>query len=254
MWLWPMSICRGRKRNPLTRTAIKVGSTPRLQKQVDWSNQLVQYREFDNAWASPRRSRSSRRSSWNAGRAWTPCREIPPRPNTARRLSPTGMNWPAWRSRSAAGPAKMRELAGRTKCMKSDTNWPKRMRFGPCQWEQPGAADRSPLGPKRTDRVVPNPNRVLQPRHGELVRPGPDLGRSPIRIRPGPGSQEFRLAQDAVASHAKDLDQLQTLADQTRDRRGRIAADVEFIAGLKAERELVALRNSLSDPFRSEAR
>ncbi len=57
-----------------------------------------------------------------------------------------------------------------------------------------------------------------------------------------------------MASHAGDLEQLQTLADQTRDRRGRIAADVEYIAGLKAERELVALRNSMSDPFHAEAK
>ena len=45
------------------------------------------------------------------------------------------------------------------------------------------------------------------------------------------------------AAHAKDLELLETLADRTRDRRGRISADVEFVAALKAERELTALRS-----------
>jgi hypothetical protein len=57
-------------------------------------------------------------------------------------------------------------------------------------------------------------------------------------------------SQESIKSHAKDFEQLQQFANQTGDHRGRLAADVEFISALKSEQELVALRNSMTDPFR----
>jgi hypothetical protein len=59
-------------------------------------------------------------------------------------------------------------------------------------------------------------------------------------------------SKESIAAHARDFAQLQTLAERNRNRGGRITADVEYVAGLKAEQDLAALRNSIIDPFRGE--
>jgi len=58
----------------------------------------------------------------------------------------------------------------------------------------------------------------------------------------------------AEAAHARDFEKLETWAAQTRDRRGRIAADLAFISALKSERKIADLRNQLTDPFRMSGR
>ncbi len=59
------------------------------------------------------------------------------------------------------------------------------------------------------------------------------------------------VSKETAQSHARDFAQLENIADQTVDRRGRIAADVQFISALKAQQELAALQNTLTDPTRA---
>lgn len=47
--------------------------------------------------------------------------------------------------------------------------------------------------------------------------------------------------KSAKESHDRDFEQLQSLAQQTRDRRGRLAADIEFIAVLKMQQDLARI-------------
>ena len=54
---------------------------------------------------------------------------------------------------------------------------------------------------------------------------------------------------ESQTAHARDFERLQTYARQTLDRRGRIAADLEFITALSSEQEIADLRKNLSDPF-----
>lgn len=61
-------------------------------------------------------------------------------------------------------------------------------------------------------------------------------------------------AQPSLTTHARDFQRLEQLANQTQNRQGRIAADVEFISALKAEQDLVTLRNSLTNSFPASGR
>ncbi len=56
----------------------------------------------------------------------------------------------------------------------------------------------------------------------------------------------------SLATHALNFELLETRSNQTFDNRGRIAADREFIAALKAETNLRALKKQLSDPFHKD--
>lgn len=60
------------------------------------------------------------------------------------------------------------------------------------------------------------------------------------------------LNAETRESHARDFDALLSLSNRVRDRRGRMAADLEFVSALQQERHLVAFRKKMADPFRGD--
>ncbi len=223
-----------------------------LQKQVDWSQQLVKFREFDkNLGIAPPQSviaaeQLERRASLDA---------LPRNPTTAEyrtaftsyrnQLEDMAEKVNLWSERGAGIGRQDRVHQVRYELAQADAV------LGLINGDKPARRAALQSAQNELTELFQSQREFYNRGTASLF----DLART-WADRQAVFDQARNLKDFAstksTASHAKDLEFLETLADRIRDQRGRISADVEYVAALKAERELTALRNQMTDPFRSK--